>query len=203
MAFNIPEALIPYTTSLHGTDVWIMLFEVRLKSGETIRFANNTEDIVWNEHTWYKCYFVVDDINEDSKSEVPALNVKLPNVDLTIQSAIENINGGVGSPCVIYIVNSENLDITQVPNYQFEITGASLDSMWATFTLGAHSVYRKRIPQRRLIKNFCPFTLGDECCKYSGSATTCNQTLARCRELGNSANFGGFPGVGVGSGFYA
>jgi lambda family phage minor tail protein L len=199
---TLPDALIQKSNQLGDSDAWLWLLEVQLASG-TVRYVLNTEDIIWNGREWYKCYFIISEITEDDKASQPNLTIQIPNVDQTIQNAVENINGGVGATVILRLVHSGNLTEISVPSYTFQITGASLDGEWANFTLGASTVYNKRVPQRRLIKNYCAFRFKGELCGYTGTATSCDKTLARCRELGNSSRFGGFPGVGTGRGFYA
>ena len=204
MSWELPDALIERSNNLTDTGAWIWLFELQLSSG-TLRFANNTEDITWDGETWNKCYFQIDDINESDNPEVPALNVRLPNPNRTVQAAVESIDGGVGSPCTLYLIHSDNLSTTTVINYAFKINGCKLDSTWATFSLGGKQPYDKRVPQYRLIKNYCPFRFKNSeegLCGYDGADTSCNKTLSDCRSKGNSSRFGGVPGVGSGKGFY-
>lgn len=208
MSWELPDALIERSNSLSDTGAWIWLFELQLPAPTgTLRFANNTEDITWNGETWNKCYFQIDDIPESDNTEVPQLNVRLPNPDNTIQAAVESIQGGVGNPCILYLIHSNNTSETTVINYSFKITGCKIDSTWATFTLGGAHPYDKRVPQYRLIKNYCPFRFANETeglCGYDAEeGETCNKTLAACRAKGNAHRFGGTPGVGSGKGFYA
>ncbi|MEW5725866.1 MAG: hypothetical protein AB1896_22335 [Thermodesulfobacteriota bacterium] len=67
-----------------------------------------------------------------------------------------------------------------------------------SFAVGGENLARRRFPRGRLLKEVCDKRFKGARCKYAGSAATCSHTLTRCRELGNSANFGGFPGVGGG-----
>jgi hypothetical protein len=81
-------------------------------------------------------------------------------------------------------------------SYHFELKQPRADRQWATFTLGASNLFIRRFPQAMLLKNHCRFRFKSARCGYVGAQTSCNHTLARCRELANSPRFGGAPGVG-------
>jgi phage-related protein len=101
-----------------------------------------------------------------------------------------DLTGGWGEPIVEYI---------------FDLKQPKIDKRWATFTMGAPNYYSRRYPLNRILKNFCRYPFKGERCGYIGDAydeygklITCNHSLARCRELGNSTRFGNAPGVGKG-----
>lgn len=48
---------------------------------------------------------------------------------------------------------------------------------------------------KRLYSKNCGFQFKGARCGYSGPETFCDKSLVRCSELGNQANFGGFPAV--------
>lgn len=52
--------------------------------------------------------------------------------------------------------------------------------------------HRQRAP-RAMQDVSCRFRFKDANCGYTGAATECNYTKARCKELNNFARFGGFP----------
>jgi len=39
----------------------------------------------------------------------------------------------------------------------------------------------------------CPWRFKDKNCRYTGTETWCDKTYARCQQLNNTQNFGGFP----------
>ena len=82
--------------------------------------------------------------------------------------------------------------------FDFEMLSPRTDCWWATFTLGAASLFNKRFPPHRILRNHCRFAFKSVLCGYTGATTTCDKTLGTCRSLSNSARFGGFPGVGLG-----
>jgi len=46
---------------------------------------------------------------------------------------------------------------------------------------------------KRTYNKMCGFRFKGAQCKYAGAEGFCDKTLPRCEELGNDANFGGFP----------
>ena len=197
---TLPQALIEQKNQLADSGAWIWLMKLVLPDGTTHRFADSLEDVSWNGYIWQKFAFDVDDIADTTKNEVPQLAVKISNVNRLIQSEVESVDGAVDSDVTLYILylNSDGTPTseTNIPMFSFRVVGASLDAEWATFKLGAASPFTKRNPKNRIMKSYCRFIFKSEMCGYSGSATECNKTLTRCKELNNSNRFGGFPGVG-------
>src|SRR5690554_914294 len=72
---------------ISSTGAWLILLEIQFQ-GTTIRVVNNNEDIEWPEGsgtTWVAFPFELGDIGENSKGELPSLQVKVSNVTRVIQ----------------------------------------------------------------------------------------------------------------------
>jgi lambda family phage minor tail protein L len=79
----------------------------------------------------------------------------------------------------------------------FYIDYYETDGKNAIFTLSSKlDVYSVMLPGRTVIRTHCSWIFKGEECKYDGGETACNRTLQRCRELGNTLNYGGFPAAG-------
>ncbi len=200
MTLPLSTFAISEKNKLASTGAWIMLLEIISPISSTyIRVCTNDEDIEWNSETWYAFPFEIDDIGETSKGEVPQLTCRVSNITRVIQAQVETEKGGVGSLVTIMVVHSDNLDeATPEISIPFEVTGSSFDEEWAYFILGVPSPFKKRFPRNRVLNTFCnhKYFKGTRC-QYTGGETKCDRTLARCRQLNNSVNFGGFPGVGA------
>ena len=174
--------------------------KITLPDTTIIRVSSDNKDTEWAGETWVKFPFEIDEIGEDTKGEIPQFEIRVGNVSRVMQAYMEvdGNYGGVGSSVELNLVNSSLLDEWD-PTVQlnFECTGASCDTKWAHFTLGAPNLYRSRFPRNRILKNFCRYDefKGDRC-QYSGEETECDRTLARCRDLNNSLHFGGAPASG-------
>jgi len=185
---------------LATNSAWILLLKITLPDTTIIRVSGDNTDTVWAGETWIKFPFEIDEIGESTKGEVPQFEVRVGNITGVMQAYMElDANfGGVGSEVELYLVNSSLLaDSNPTVNLSFECVSSNCDRTWAHFILGAANPYNNRFPRNRILKNFCRYDLftGSRC-QYVGVPTTCDRTLARCRELGNSHNFGGAPATG-------
>lgn len=192
-----------------GDSVWLVLLEVKIP-GATLRLVNNNENITWptvGGNDWTAYPFNLEQIRENSRNEVPSVTIRISNVSRDVQYYLEAADGAVGFPVVIRVVNSEHLNLTD-PELELDyvVKSVTYDAQWVTFTLGGSQHIVRRCPERRYLKDFCPFRYGAIECGVSAATVssypTCNKSLAACRERSNSARFGGHPGIPTG-GFYA
>lgn len=185
--------------------VFLVLLEVQIPDTPTIYVTNNIEDVIWNGNTYLTFPFEIDDIRENTKSEVPQWTLKVQNVNRIFEQYLQNYdlylktNGIDGNEikCIIRAVNSKDLaNITPILEHNAILSQPSSNAKWATFKLSANSPYNKQFPPRKILKQYCQWKFKSTQCGYIGIETECNKTLTRCRELSNSHRFGGFVGVG-------
>ena len=104
-----------------------------------------------------------------------------------------------GMSVAVYGVNA--LDTSQVVMEEyFDLDRWSCPKPGKTvqFVFGGDNPIRIRFPRARFRSDFCDVKFGSARCGYVGPETSCNKTLARCRALGNSYRFAGWPGLGLG-----
>lgn len=196
--------------ALASDGVWVILLEIYVKQlDDYIRVCSNNEDITWNGVLWQSFPFSMDEIGDTTKGEIPQFAIRVSNINGVVQSYVEDADGAVGSAVKLMVINTNIGLNTPEIELEFVTKSTSIDAMWATFTLGVVNPYSILIGQR-MIRTGCRYTGVDGSqngfqgsrCKFSGVGVECNKTLTRCRELGNSRNFGGFPGIGIGNTFY-
>ena len=183
---------------------WIVLLEIRVKSGYVIRLCRNTDDIEWNGETWAAFPFDLDPPKQSGDGELPRFAVRVSNVTRTVEGYLEQEGGGVGASVRFIVVMLEHLDqAAPALDEEFSVQSVSYDRNWVTFTLsGAANLFR-RIPERRFLKNFCPFQYKGPECRSVSVITSCDKSLKACQERGNAVRFGGEPGIPVGGLFNA
>jgi phage-related protein len=181
-----------------STGAWLVLLEIQYE-GLIIRVVNNTEDIEWpagSGQIWHRFPFRLGEVSEDKGGEIPQFTLRVSNVTRTVGHYLEQFRGGTDATVIVRVVNSNHLDNPKpVTEEFFQAKRAQVDAYWATFILGPDHNIIRRYPPRRYMKNFCPFEFGGIECGYSGEGGPCDHTLKSCRQLGNSARFGGEPGV--------
>jgi phage-related protein len=189
-----------------ANSVWLIALEITIPGyGGTICIVANNEDIWWAGSQYTAASFQVDQIGEESKGEVPRVDIRISNISRVMDSVVQQydayvkVNGYSPVMVNIYLLNSLNLgSATPEVKYVFELKQPKTSPMWATFTLGAPNPFMRRYPESRMLKHHCRHIFTDENCKHPGDPLGCNKTLVRCRALGNRTNFGGFPGIGRG-----
>lgn len=206
--------------ALASDGVWAILIEMNVPQLEEvaeadryIRICSDNEDITWNGKVWQSFPFSMDEIGDHTKGEIPQFAVRISNINHIVQGHIELAHGMVGSIVKIFVINT-NIQLKGVAapeiELEFMVKSTNVDNRWATFILGVTSPYSTLIG-KRMLRTGCRYSgltgtqngFKGPLCKYRGSQEECDKTLRQCRELGNSVNFGGFPGVGMGNTFYA
>lgn len=106
-------------------------------------------------------------------------------VSLDAVAFLDGVSGTTSSPAAIKSV-------------YFELQSPNTNAETATFIMAANSPFNIIAPKRRFIKNYCYWKFKGIECAYAGVGTSCDKSLSQCKAYGNSARFGGFPGVGIG-----
>lgn len=215
MPTSLTLAQVAEKNTLNAASRWIFLLMIVLKDpastvvrlssdiGEALPDPESPKVTVWDGQDWVCFPFSVDDYTEAS-GDVPEFSLSVSNVSQAMTYYMEIGDGGIGAEVTLYLVNTSTMSDPAYFQHTGEVLDASDDDEWAKFVCGAENKFRTMIPRGRVLQNWCRYCgkLGayngfkGARCGYAGAETTCNRTLARCRELGNSARFGGFPGVG-------
>jgi len=199
MPLTISSDAISEKNKLASRDPWLLLLEIIYPAETPVRLVWNTENIVWDGETWQAFPFELGDIEETKEAEIPALSLVIYDIERLLIPIIDAYDGGIGAEAWVRVVHSAHLD-NAVPEFeqQFEIVEAQIGYDFSVnLKLGAENLSNRRSPADRYLKGHCRYKVfkGPEC-GYDGSETECDWTFERCRELGNQARFGGFPGIG-------
>ena len=200
---NLSSAAILEKNKLSSDGAWIILAEINVAPGLTLRLCRNTSDIVWNGETWVAFPFELEPPRQSAGGELPCFTIKVSNVTRTVEGYLEQAGGGVGIVVRLMVVMSNHLNLTTPElDEEFSVQSTSYDEEWVTFTLtGAVNLFR-RVPLRRFLKNFCPFQYKGPECKATSALPTCDKSLSACQERNNARRFGGEPAIPQG-GLYA
>lgn len=178
--------------------VWVTLLELEVPDEDSLRICYNTEDITWGGRVWTAFPFALDTVQQN-KSETPTVTVRISNVTRAIEQYIETYRGFVGCTVTLRIVNSKYLDneVAEVEE-SFVVQKTSSTYEWATFELGGALPVRLRYPQRRTLKDWCPYAYKGIECGATSSLPECPHTLKGCKERNNATRFGGEPSMRIG-----
>ena len=177
------------------------LLKIELDGGSIYVLDNETlETLYFNGEQYLGAPLVYDEIRKDDMSSVSKINVQLSNVGLAI-SGIIGQRGDVitNAPAVLTLVfldmNSNTLlnEYKQIlfagkcNNLKLDYESASVD---IETVLGGYEIQAPIMKYRTT----CQVRRFKDCrCGYTGEETKCDRTFDRCKELGNEANFAGFP----------
>jgi lambda family phage minor tail protein L len=205
MAISITA--IEEKNKLGADSVFYVLLEILIPGVAPVTITNNGDNVVWDSKTWLAFPFEISELNEESSGEVPQWTLTIDNRQRAIEKYLsdydqylkaEGIEGNE-IKCNCYIVNSKDLANTDpIKVVYFELSQPSTNHETATFVLVADSPFTITVPKRRFVKQYCYWKFKGVECGYTGTATVCDKSLLQCKSFGNSARFGGFPGVGVG-----
>ncbi len=141
-----------------------------------------------------------DEIKKDDNSSVSKLNISLSNVGLGISSII-GTRGDVitNAPAVLTLVFLDVNTNELIPNIQQILYAGKCNNLALDYESASIDIetplggYEKQCPAMKY-RATCQVRRFKDCrCGYKGSATTCDRTFTRCKELGNQENFRGFP----------
>jgi phage-related protein len=186
MPLPISSAAIQEKNKLYTDKPWITLIQIDIPGvDDPVRVTSNNINTVWNGNTYVPFPFEIDEITDTSNGEVPHVDVRVSNASRGMEAYLQDYD----IYCKTHGVSLIDLTISVVH-------AAHLDAQWVTFTLSGDNLFNRRMPLNKMYRGRCRWKkFKNEDCGYTGIATECNRTLARCRELGNSHNFGGFPGM--------
>ena len=193
---SISSALAIEKNKLATPNPWLVLLDITLTDSTCFFLVNNTEDVTFNGQVYTACPLDIQPPKESSKGEIPSAQLRISNATRVLQGYLEALTGGIGSSVLLRIVNAGLLE----ENYSdlemtFYVLSCVCNAQWVTFNLGAPSPLRKRFPLYRYIASHCNWQYRGAECGYNGAIADCTRTLDDCRNHGNSARFGGFPGL--------
>jgi lambda family phage minor tail protein L len=171
-------------------------------AGNNLRFAEYTSDVTYPSSgglLYPKFPITFQSITEHTGGEVDEVKIQISNVSHEIEAYLQNpAYTFKGKKVTILYVFADKLNDADCKYEEaFYIDYYESDAKTATFTLSSKlDVYEAKLPGRTVIRTHCSWIFKGEECKYAGAEAACNRTLQRCRELGNTLNYGGFPAAG-------
>jgi len=210
MTIALSSIAIEEKNKLATDSVFLVCLKITIPGLEDpLYIVRDSQNLAWNGITWVAFPFEIDEIGDTNKGEVPQVNIRVSNVSRAMEFYIQQYdadcknNGFAPITVNIYVVNTAAIaadpDAPPEVEHLFELSKPQSNAQWVTFVLGAANPFTRRFPRNRFLKSHCRVQkFKDADCGYSGAETICDRTLTRCRELGNSDRFGGFPGIGLG-----
>jgi lambda family phage minor tail protein L len=162
----------------------------------TLRMTSNLTEVLFGGYVYSPFPMTIQHQSESIEGNIPDVNIGVSNADRVVQGYIEALNGAVDCEVIMRIVHQANLtsDFSDFERH-FKILGTVCTNDWVSFSLGLMSPIYLRYPLFRVLGAHCNWLFKGSECGYSGQTDSCDHTLKTCKSLGNSARFGGFPGL--------
>ena len=162
------------------------------------RLAINTEPVTWGGNVYEEFSAEVGYPEDDLAGRLPTVNIRLENVTRAIQRLVE-LYGTDGATITARVVAVDHPSAAPMWERKFSVGDATFGSEWADFQLEGANPYLHRCRTHQL-QFACRYEqFKSPLCGYTGAATSCDRSLKRCAALGNSARFGGQPGLAGGA----
>jgi len=200
MPLDLPASALAEKNRITSNAAWLLLVEFQYPGEDPVYVCLNNTAVVWDGKTWEPASFAVSEIKEGKDGDIPSIPLSFIDANRKITPILDQYGGGNGASVWIRTVHSNYLS-NPAPFRKrfFKVMGSSVNhANQVTLKLGVPNLTLIRDPQDRYFKNHgrTSVKFKDSTCGYVGAETDCNKTLARCRALGNSRRYCGFPGVG-------
>lgn len=106
---------------LTSQTTWLLMLEITVPGvSEPIRVTSNNESVTWRGESWVAFPFELDEIGEESKGEVPQVELRVSNVSRVMESYLQDYdlytktNGYTPVEVWIYVVNNQQMSSSGV-----------------------------------------------------------------------------------------
>jgi lambda family phage minor tail protein L len=167
----------------------------------SINIVDANEDVIYDGVTYIKFPVIFNGIEMTGTGEISKASLVVANPERTFQAYLQQFKGLRGIRVEVKTVFERFLDSGESPDPLSCVEDSFIiDSYTATdqtiqFQLDPVCDFSIKIPRRRFT-HMCYWRFKDpETCMYAGAESTCTKDLDSCRQKGNEARFGGFPGI--------
>lgn len=167
-------------------------------NGTNLNLAECPEEVVFDSVTYSPFPITFDAIGEQTGGAIDEVKISVGNVSRLIQGYLEMYDFK-GLKVRILQVFADIIDHSDsyLEHIFYIDRWEQTDPTTISFYLSSKFNFRDvKIPKRLYGRTNCRWEFKSAECQYSGVETICDRTLQKCRELGNTLNYGGFPSAG-------
>jgi len=201
MSLSLSAAIAEAKNKLNDTGAWLVLLEIDTPAlVDPLRLVRNTEDVTWDSETWTAFPFELDESKQDANGSIQTLSVRVSNIKRQIEKYVNDADGGSATTVTIRVVYSAELTEDAVLEEVFTVGTVKCTTDWVTFELEPNSFFTQRFPRNTFNRTKCRWDFKGRECGYTGATySSCSNILSDCIARGQTANFGGTPGLPGGS----
>jgi hypothetical protein len=197
---TIAKAILDQLVADANASAFVPLLDFTLPDNTHLRFARYSANITYVGANLYTAWMFSGQVLPAGKAgTVPTISLVLEDAVQILRPYAIDTDWFQGTLLTICLVCVDQLAADYAwSTVTYDILQAVPRSQAVVLKLGGPNPVKMRFPADRYWAWQCPYARGfkdDPRCSYGGEQTTCNGTFTRCAELGNSARFGGFPGL--------
>ena len=166
----------------------------------TLRYTDYDIDLWYDGDRYSALGMDIGDVRFELTPEVDSVKIRLPNIEnMFTPYVLDTDPRGTHVTIRLAALSQEADDRLPLATilsagiiFAGEIDETEMDARQVVFDIASPFVrWRRRLPKRKYQPS-CPLEFKSARCGYSGAATWCDQSYARCLELSNSANYRGY-----------
>lgn len=176
----------------------VYLYEITLAGTVWHLAANVTNDIEFGGETWQAASISKGDTESSIDPTIEEVPIEIQNITREFSAYVANNPQQVNGQRVRILKTFMDLlddPASVMVEFEGEIDGMSVNAEAASFTVRRYQSALSLTLPRRKYEALCQYEFKGAGCGYTGTATSCDHTMARCKGLANRPNFGGFLGV--------
>jgi lambda family phage minor tail protein L len=170
----------------------INLYQIEYETDTWLYLAQWDANIEFDGQTYTKAAISHDKTGENREGTVEQVNISIANIDRIIGGYAETYDprGLRANILTVFETLLDDPDARLIERYTIDAININEETVTLICTT-VIDLMNIVLPARRFAP-ICAWVFKGTECGYSGSETTCNKTLTRCRELDNSERWGGF-----------
>lgn len=151
MPKTMPSNLTELKNQISQPGAWVWLMTITLPGNAiTLRYASNTEDLVYGGNTYTAFNFTIDSFTSNCDGEIPEFTMTVSNIGYAIQDYMRTYDGLIGSIVTYVQINTDFLAEDYSEDLmQFTVIGAQNSWPNIQFTLSIPPNLRYRVPEDR------------------------------------------------------
>jgi len=187
----LSDAITSQKNKISTAGAWLTCIEITYTGETTLRFVNNTVDIVLAGATYTKWAFGLGQVKESIKGELPRISLALYDVDLTLRTTMQTNRGWSGGEVTVRRIFVDNVGVvtdTGILQY-FTILSTTWDDSANTlnFSIGISTPLSKRFPRDRQSATICRHKFRDGFCRFGESGADGDVTTTYAKFVPKSA----------------
>ena len=178
---NLSAATIAEVHKQRNASPWVWLYEIFAIQNATetkpFRVTSHDQDVVFESKTYRPFPIKHDAVQQDSKGNLPSVQLKVANVRRELNRYVELADGGSTNDVRIIGLNKAALATADARIWTLQIKTASVTAQWVILRLGMPAFYQRPMPLGVYTRHRCEHAYKHpDTCAYAGTLPSCDKT---------------------------